>query len=111
MEKLYDTLHSLTFPYRKHHSYHSTPHITTDLSTRIIFIMRLLFVQFKLEMLKKLKDKMQPDDVLKTANLEIQFCGTSTVPKAASSTYLPVMVHRCPDNFSTVEYFEVLIFV
>ncbi|XP_001604369.2 biotin--protein ligase [Nasonia vitripennis] len=62
--------------------------------------------ELKLEMLKKLKDKMQPNDVLKTTNLEIQFCGTSTVPKPASSTYLPVMVHRCPDNFSTVEYFE-----
>ncbi|XP_014203676.1 biotin--protein ligase isoform X2 [Copidosoma floridanum] len=60
----------------------------------------------KIEMLKQLKNKMQPNDVLKTDKIELQFCGTSTHPKPASATFLPIMVHRCPDNFSTVEYFE-----
>lgn len=62
--------------------------------------------ELKLEMLKMLKDKMQPNDVLKTEKMEVQFCGTSTQSRTASSTFLPVMVHRCPENFSTVEYFE-----
>ena len=64
-------------------------------------------MQLKLELLKSLKDKLQPNDVLKTTKLEIQFCSTTTNVKPASATFLPVMLHRCPDNFSTVEYFEV----
>lgn len=51
---------------------------------------------------------MLPNDILKSAKLEMQFCGgTSTNVRPASATYLPIMVHRCPENFSTVEYFEV----
>ncbi|XP_058791298.1 biotin--protein ligase isoform X2 [Phymastichus coffea] len=62
--------------------------------------------ELKLEMLKKLKSKMQPNDILKTTKLEIQFCNNLTDAKPASSTFLPVIVHRCPENFNTVEYFE-----
>ena len=67
-------------------------------------------MQLKLEMLKKLQDKMQPNNVLKTGKMEIQFCGTNTKARTASSTFLPVMIHRCPEKFSTVEYFEVFQF-
>ncbi|XP_043801888.1 biotin--protein ligase isoform X2 [Apis laboriosa] len=62
--------------------------------------------ELKLEMLEKLKDIMKTNDTLKMPKLEIQFCRSSTVPKPASSSFLPIMVHQCPDNFSTVEYFE-----
>ncbi|CAK9823781.1 Biotin--protein ligase [Anthophora retusa] len=62
--------------------------------------------ELKLEMLEKLKDAMQSNDILKMSNLEIQFCRSSTVPRPASPSFLPIMVHQCPDNFSTVEYFE-----
>ncbi|KOC60318.1 Biotin--protein ligase [Habropoda laboriosa] len=62
--------------------------------------------ELKLEMLDRLKEAMQSNDVLKMSNLEIQFCRSSTVPRAASCSFLPIMVHQCPDNFSTVEYFE-----
>lgn len=61
-------------------------------------------------MLEKLKDIMKTNDTLKMSKLEIQFCRSSTVPKPASSSFLPIMVHQCPDNFSTVEYFEVFFF-
>ncbi|KAI4485519.1 hypothetical protein M0804_007024 [Polistes exclamans] len=60
--------------------------------------------ELKLEVLDKLKDKMQ-DDILKTKNLDIQFC-KKNIEKSASSSFLPVMIHQCPDNFSTIEYFE-----
>ncbi|KAK2583668.1 hypothetical protein KPH14_009599 [Odynerus spinipes] len=63
--------------------------------------------ELKLEMLEKLKAKMQPNDVLKMQNLEIQFC-KKNIDKPASSSFLPVMLHQCPDNFSTIEYFESL---
>ncbi|XP_026672843.1 biotin--protein ligase [Ceratina calcarata] len=60
----------------------------------------------KLEMLEKLKDIMQ-NDTLKTSKLEIQFCRSAT-SRSASSTFLPIMMHQCPENFSTVEYFDSL---
>ncbi|KAI4487632.1 hypothetical protein M0802_011988 [Mischocyttarus mexicanus] len=62
--------------------------------------------ELKLEVLEQLKEKMQ-NDILKTKNLEIQFC-KKNIEKSASSSFLPVMIHQCPDNFSTIEYFESL---
>ncbi|KAL7289279.1 hypothetical protein TKK_0017213 [Trichogramma kaykai] len=62
--------------------------------------------ELKLEMLKNLKSKMGEKDVIRNSKMEIQFCGTTSNAKPASSMFLPVMVHRCPENFSTVEYFE-----
>ncbi|XP_048504757.1 biotin--protein ligase isoform X2 [Athalia rosae] len=62
--------------------------------------------ELKLEMLEKLKDKMQPNHLIKTGKLEIQFCGRTTKVITPSASLLPVMIHQCPDNFSTVEYFE-----
>lgn len=58
-------------------------------------------------MLEKLKDRMLPNDLIKTKKLEIQFCGRTTKGIPASASLLPVMIHQCPENFSTVEYFEV----
>lgn len=72
--------------------------------TRAFFLGRH---ELKLDFLEKLKGKMQPDDILKGLNLEIQFC-KKNIDKPASSTFLPVMLHQCPDNFSTIEYFESL---
>lgn len=60
-------------------------------------------------MLETLKNVMQEGDILKTKKLEIQFCRGSAVPKSASSSFLPIMMHQCPDNFSTIEYFEVIL--
>ncbi|KAG7187870.1 hypothetical protein KM043_013851 [Ampulex compressa] len=62
--------------------------------------------ELKLEMLEKLGAAMQSNDILQLPNLEIQFCISSTIKCPASSTFLPVMVHQCPENFSTIEYFE-----
>ncbi|XP_076681827.1 holocarboxylase synthetase-like protein isoform X3 [Andrena cerasifolii] len=62
--------------------------------------------ELKLEMLARLKDIMQQNDILKTSKLEVQFCRGSELSKSASSSFLPIMVHQCPDNFSTIEYFE-----
>ncbi|XP_015590962.1 uncharacterized protein LOC107265728 isoform X2 [Cephus cinctus] len=62
--------------------------------------------ELKLEMLDRLKAKMQPNDLLRMSKLEIQFCDRTTKAAPASEFLLPVMVHQCPDKFSTVEYFE-----
>ena len=63
-----------------------------------------------MEVLNNLKSKMQSNDILKASKLELQFYKNTNDVKSASSTFLPIMVHRCPENFSTVEYFEVRIF-
>ncbi|KAF3428083.1 hypothetical protein E2986_00055 [Frieseomelitta varia] len=60
----------------------------------------------EVQLLERLKDEMKGGDTLKMPKLEIQFCKSSTVPRPASISFLPIMVYQCPDNFSTVEYFE-----
>ncbi|XP_043280119.1 biotin--protein ligase isoform X2 [Venturia canescens] len=62
--------------------------------------------ELKLDMLDRLKDKTSTDDIYKTDKMSLQFCGRTTKPIAASASLLPIMIHQCPDNFSTVEYFE-----
>ncbi|XP_033333914.2 holocarboxylase synthetase-like protein isoform X2 [Megalopta genalis] len=62
--------------------------------------------ELKLDMLNRLKDKMESNDTLKLPNLEIQFCRSNTCSKPASCSFLPIMVHQCPEHFSTIEYFE-----
>ncbi|XP_078036590.1 holocarboxylase synthetase-like protein isoform X2 [Augochlora pura] len=62
--------------------------------------------ELKLGMLDRLKDKMASNDTLKLPKLEIQFCRSNTCTKPASDSFLPIMVHQCPEHFSTIEYFE-----
>lgn len=58
-------------------------------------------------MLERLKNEIKENDILETPHLKLQFCGNATKINPASPTCLPIMLHRCPDNFSTIEYFEV----
>jgi biotin--protein ligase len=60
-----------------------------------------------MKMLDKLKNKLQENDMLKMPKLDIHFYTNSVVTISASASFLPVMVHMCPANFSTVKYFEV----
>ncbi|XP_025160609.1 biotin--protein ligase isoform X2 [Harpegnathos saltator] len=62
----------------------------------------------KIEVLKKLKSKMQPYDLLKMSQLSIQFCSKYNELQriAPSASCLPILIHGCPDNFSTTKYFE-----
>ncbi|GLV38483.1 Holocarboxylase synthetase [Carabus blaptoides fortunei] len=46
------------------------------------------------------------DNKLMLSKLTLQFCGKGVEPPVASSNLLPVLIHSCPENFSTVEYFE-----
>lgn len=58
-------------------------------------------------MLERLKDKID-NDILETSKIKLQFCRAATKPATASSSILPIMLHQCPENFSTIEYFEVV---
>lgn len=51
---------------------------------------------------------MKQENILKTKNLTLHFCGKGVDPPEANAHHLPVLVYDCPKTFSTVEYFEVL---
>ncbi|VEN62867.1 unnamed protein product [Callosobruchus maculatus] len=48
------------------------------------------------------------NSVLEMENLTVKFCGKNETPEPASKNFLPVFIHSCPSNFSTVNYFEAL---
>lgn len=50
---------------------------------------------------------MTEENTLKSGNLTIKFCGKGVQPPLANGKLLPVLVNACPDNFSTVDYFDV----
>lgn len=60
-------------------------------------------------MLESLKSTMSRPNVIQMSELALQFCGKSdAAPHPATDSHLPVMIFHCPEDFSTVEYFEVL---
>lgn len=64
----------------------------------------------KFEFLDKLKSKMNSLDqnILKLDNLTLQFCRKNDgIPPKATNLLLPILIHSCPEDFSTVEYFDV----
>ncbi|XP_055680744.1 biotin--protein ligase isoform X2 [Lutzomyia longipalpis] len=62
----------------------------------------------KFEMLDKLSTQMGSKNTFKASNLTLKFCGKNDEVPPASSSLLPILVHSCPDNFSTVDYFDTL---
>ncbi|XP_049536009.1 biotin--protein ligase isoform X1 [Anopheles darlingi] len=61
----------------------------------------------KIEALNTLKDCMARPNVIQTKDLTLQFCGKSdNAPGPATESHLPVMIVHCPEDFSTLEYFE-----
>ena len=60
-----------------------------------------------MKLLEKLKDRMDKNNILKMSDIEIQFCANNDDAHSPSAKFLPIMMHMCPPNFSTVDYFEV----
>ncbi|KAM7361646.1 holocarboxylase synthetase-like protein isoform 2-T2 [Cochliomyia hominivorax] len=60
----------------------------------------------KFELLEKLKSNMDADNVLITTNLAMKFCGPDDKLPKVNSNILPILIHSCPEDFSTVDYFE-----
>jgi biotin--protein ligase len=61
----------------------------------------------KLEFLKRLLGHLKGDNVLKMSHTTLQFCVAKGMePPEATANFMPVLVHACPANFSTIEYFE-----
>lgn len=40
--------------------------------------------------------------------INVVFCGHNVKPGIASHFRLPVLMHSCPTDFSTLDYFEVI---
>ncbi|XP_052835462.1 biotin--protein ligase isoform X2 [Drosophila gunungcola] len=61
----------------------------------------------KFELLEKLRLRCSgSDNVIATPRLTIKFCGKDDKPPVANNNVLPILIHSCPDDFSTVEYFD-----
>lgn len=64
--------------------------------------------QSKFELLEKLRLRCSgPDNVIATPKLTIKFCGKDDKPPVANNNVLPILIHSCPEDFSTVDYFDV----
>ena len=70
-----------------------------------------LFSKVKFEVLEQLKSKMEIPNTLKLDGLTVKFCGKNEEPKTPEENYLPIMIHLCPDDFSTLDYFDVRIMI
>ncbi|XP_023176975.2 biotin--protein ligase isoform X3 [Drosophila hydei] len=61
----------------------------------------------KFELLEKLRPRCSGhDNVIVMPKLTIKFCGKDDKAPAANSNVLPILIHSCPDDFSTVDYFD-----
>lgn len=58
-------------------------------------------------MLDQLKEKMDSNKTLKLDAVSLVFCGKVDEMPRASENLLPVLMHACPDGFSTLNYFDV----
>jgi hypothetical protein len=52
---------------------------------------------------------MDANKMVKIDGLSMKFCGKNEDPPTPESYILPIMVHSCPDDFSTLDYFDVSI--
>lgn len=64
----------------------------------------------KFEVLEELKSKMETPNMLKLDSLTVKFCGKGEDPPHADVNCFPVMIHSCPDDFSTLDYFDVSLY-
>ncbi|XP_054733910.1 biotin--protein ligase [Anastrepha obliqua] len=60
----------------------------------------------KFELLDKLKKSGASGNIVTTSKLTMQFCGKGDKAKSANTNVLPILIHSCPEDFSTVEYFD-----
>lgn len=54
---------------------------------------------------------MDSSKTLKLDSITIKFCGKGEEVPGAGENLLPVMMHACPEDFSTLEYFDVSIII
>ncbi|XP_034485614.1 biotin--protein ligase isoform X3 [Drosophila innubila] len=61
----------------------------------------------KFELLEKLRLRCTgTEHVIVTPKLTMKFCGQDDKTPVANTNVLPILIHSCPDDFSTVDYFD-----
>lgn len=60
----------------------------------------------KFELLEKVKKSGAKSNIITTSKLTMQFCDKGDKPQGANTNVLPILIHSCPEDFSTVEYFD-----
>uniref|UniRef100_T1GI70 Uncharacterized protein n=1 Tax=Megaselia scalaris TaxID=36166 RepID=T1GI70_MEGSC len=62
----------------------------------------------KFSLLNILKQDYDNNGMLNSRKLALKFCGLNESVPSASTNVLPILIHSCPTDFSTVEYFDTL---
>lgn len=66
-------------------------------------------LQEKFEVLSGLAQQFGTYKSVKSGKLTMQFIGKNEEPtEKPSQTTLPILIHACPDDFSTVNYYDVI---
>lgn len=63
--------------------------------------------ELKFSLLEILKQDYDKNGMLNSRKLALKFCGLNESVPSASTNVLPILIHSCPTDFSTVEYFDV----
>lgn len=72
-----------------------------------MYIFYPFLLKAKFELLEKLKPQFIHPNTLKTNTIIVKFYGKNEMPKATLDNTLPILLHSCPEDFSTIVYFEV----
>lgn len=65
----------------------------------------------KFSLLNILKQDYDNNGMLNSRKLALKFCGLNESVPSASTNVLPILIHSCPTDFSTVEYFDVSLLI
>lgn len=63
--------------------------------------------ELKFGLLDFLKPDYDKNGMLNSRKLALKFCGLNESVPTASTNVLPILIHSCPSDFSTVAYFDV----
>lgn len=63
--------------------------------------------ELKFGLLELLKPAYDKNGMLNSSKLALKFCGPDESVPTASTNVLPILIHSCPADFSTVAYFDV----
>lgn len=63
--------------------------------------------ELKFGLLDFLKPDYDKNGMLNSRKLALKFCGPDESVPTASTNVLPILIHSCPSDFSTVAYFDV----
>lgn len=61
---------------------------------------------YKFQFLEKMKPKLKIDNTIDNGKMILKFIGKNEKTLNATLNFLPIMSYACPDDFSTVDYYD-----